>query len=150
AETAEWARQEARASGLPHNEARAVFTEIVTWVLTERAIARIGRGWLTRADREAWEQLRADLLTELAAEDTFTAAVDELWPVLTPETLLAQLYASPERLRAAGADPALLRADGDAWTVSDVPLLDELIDLLGRDKAADKVADQAAERERKA
>ncbi|MGH3805866.1 MAG: HelD family protein, partial [Pseudonocardiaceae bacterium] len=51
AETAEWARQEARASGLPHNEARAVFTEIVTWVLTERAIARIGRGWLTRADR---------------------------------------------------------------------------------------------------
>ena len=30
AETAEWAREEARASGLPHNEARAVFTEIVT------------------------------------------------------------------------------------------------------------------------
>ena len=48
AETAEWAREEARASGLPHNEARAVFTEIVTYVLTERAIARIGKGWLTR------------------------------------------------------------------------------------------------------
>ena len=62
AETAEWARQEARASGLPHNEARAVFSEIVTYVLTERAIARIGRGWLTREDRQAWEQLRADLL----------------------------------------------------------------------------------------
>ena len=46
-ETAEWAIQEARASGRPHNEARAVFTEIVTYVLTERAIARIGRGWLT-------------------------------------------------------------------------------------------------------
>src|SRR5262249_39072007 len=45
AETAEWARDEARASGLPHNQARAVFTDIVTWVLTERAIARIGRGW---------------------------------------------------------------------------------------------------------
>jgi hypothetical protein len=53
AETAEWAREEARASGLPHNEARAVFSEIVTWVLTERAVARIDRGWLTRADREA-------------------------------------------------------------------------------------------------
>jgi hypothetical protein len=39
-----------------------------------------------------------------------------------------------------------LRADGDAWTVSDVPLLDELVDLLGRDKAAD----DAAERERQA
>ncbi len=146
AETAEWAREEARASGLPHNEARAVFSEIVTWVLTEWAVARIGRGWLTRADREAWEQLRADLLKELADDDKFTAALDELWPILTPETLLAPLYMSPERLRAADADQALLRADGDAWTVSDVPLLDELVDLLGRDKSAD----QAAERERKA
>ena len=115
-------------------------------MLTERAIARIGRGWLTREDRQAWEELRADLLEELADNDTFTAALDALWPILTPETLLAQLYTSPERLRAAGADPALWRADGDAWTVSDVPLLDELVDLLGRDKPAD----QTAERERKA
>jgi DNA helicase IV len=146
AETAEWGIQEARRSGLPHNEARAVFTEIVTYVLTERAIGRIGRGWLTRADREAWEDLRADLLKELADDAKFAAALDELWPILTPETLLAPLYSSPERLRAAGADPALSRADGDAWTVSDVPLLDELVDLLGPDKPADR----ATERERKA
>jgi DNA helicase IV len=146
AETAQWAIQEARAGRLPHNEARAVFREIVTYVLTERAIARIGRGWLTRENREAWEQLRADLIAELADNNKFTAALDELWPILTPETLLAQLYTSQERLRAAAADPTLWRADGDAWTVSDVPLLDELVDLLGRDKAAD----QTAERERKA
>ena len=127
-----------------------MFSEIVTWVLTERAIARIGRGWLTRADREAWERLRADLLEELADDDRFTAALDELWPILTPETLLAPLYMSPERLRAGGADPALARADGAAWTVSDVPLLDELVDLLGRDKAADQAAEQTAARERQA
>ena len=83
---------------------------------------------------------------ELADHDAFTAALDEFWPILTPETLLAELYTSPERLRAAGADPALWRADGEAWTVSDVPLLDELVDLLGRDKPAD----QTAERERRA
>ncbi|WP_174187380.1 RNA polymerase recycling motor ATPase HelR [Nocardia barduliensis] len=146
AETAEWGREEARASGLPHNEARAVFSEIVTWVLTERAIAKIGRGWLSREDREAWENLRADLRAELADNDRFTAALDELWPILTPETLLAQLYASPERLRAAGGDPALWRGDGAAWTVSDVPLLDELVDLLGRAEPADR----AAEREQRA
>lgn len=150
AETAEWAREEARSSGLPHNEARAVFTEIVTYVLTERAIGRIGRGWLSRSDREAWERMRSDLLAELAENDTFTAALDELWPMLTPEALLASLYTSPERLRAAGADEALWRADGDAWTVPDVPLLDELVDLLGRDKAAEKSAEQAAERQREA
>jgi DNA helicase IV len=144
AETAEWAREEARASGLPHNHARAVFTDIITWVLTERAIARLGRGWLTRDDRPAWEKLRTDLLDELAENDQFIGALDRLWPILTPETLLAPLYASPERLHAACAHQALCRADGEAWTVSDVPLLDELVDLLGRDKQAD----QTAERER--
>jgi DNA helicase IV len=150
AETAEWARDEARATGLPHNEARVKFIEIVTYVLTERAIGRIGKGWLTRSDREAWEELRQDLLKELAVDESFTAALEELWPVLTPQALLATLYTSRERLRAAGADQALLRADGKAWTVSDVPLLDELVDLLGRDKMADRAAEQAAERERKA
>src|SRR6185312_3082539 len=112
----------------------------------ERALGRIGRDWLTRDDREAWEQLRAGLTAELAGNDQFTAALDALWPVLTPEKLLAELYTSPERLRAAGADDALFRADGDAWTVSDVPLLDELMDLLGNDAPVD----DTAVRERKA
>ncbi|RDH74073.1 DUF2075 domain-containing protein [Mycolicibacterium moriokaense] len=142
AETAQWAREEARASGRPHNEARAVFADIVTYVLTERAIGRIGRGWLTREDRQAWEDLRGDLLGELADNAAFLAALDELWPILTPESLLATLYTSPERLRAAGADAGLFRADGAAWTVSDVALLDELVDLLGPDKARDDSVDQ--------
>ena len=140
AETAEWAIQEARASKQSHNDARAVFIDVITWVLTERAIAKIGRGWLTRDDKAAWEHLRAELVDELGDHAGFAAALDELWPILTPETLLAQLYTSPERLRAAGADEALWRAQGDAWTVSDVPLLDELVDLLGRDKTADQTA----------
>jgi DNA helicase IV len=49
-----------------------------------------------------------------------------------------------------GADPVLWRADGESWTVSDVPLLDELFDLLGRDRAAQAAEEVAAERERKA
>jgi len=145
AEAAEWARQEARDSGLPHNRARAVFYDIITYVLTERAIGRISRGWLSRADRQAWENLRTELIAELAENTQFRAAVDQLWPILTPESLLVSLYTSPERLDAAGAHPSLARPVGDAWTVSDVPLLDELIDLLGGD---DQV-DQAAEHERR-
>ena len=148
--TAEWARDEARAGGLPHNRARAVFAEIVTYVLTERAAARIGKGWVTRDDPDAWEQLTADVLAELAESEAFTAALDTLWPVLTPESLLAPLYESPDRLRAAGADPALWRADGAAWTVSDVPLLDELVDLLGPDPATEGAARRAAAREQEA
>ncbi|MBI3228582.1 MAG: helicase [Mycolicibacterium cosmeticum] len=145
AETAQWAREEARGSGHPHNQARAVFIDIVTYVLTERAIARIGKGWLSRSDKSAWEQMRSDLLENLAESAAFHAAINQLWPLLTPESLLSQLYSSQERLKAAGADESLWRADGAAWTVSDVPLLDELVDLLGRDRAADK----AAARERK-
>ncbi len=147
AETAQWASEEARASGRPHNEARAVFREIVTYVLTERAIGRIGQGWLTRDDREAWEQLRADLVAELADHTAFTAALDDLWPILTPETLLSELYSSHDRLRAAGADAALYRAEGTAWTVSDVPLLDELVDLLGRHQPVDDTAERQARAE---
>ncbi|WP_019971575.1 RNA polymerase recycling motor ATPase HelR [Mycobacterium sp. 141] len=145
AATAEWAREEARKTGLPHNEARAEFIDVVTYVLTERAVARIGKGWLTRDDKHAWAQMRADVVNELEDHEQFTAALNRLWPILTPEDVLAQLYTSRERLSAVGADDALYRTDGAAWTVSDVPLLDELVDLLGRDKAAD----EAAERQRK-
>ena len=148
--TAEWARDEARAGGLPHNEARPVFDEIVTYVVVERAVSRIGSGWLSRSDTAAREDLRDQVRRELAEHKGFHAALDELWPILTPETLLAPLYASADRLRAAGADPSLWRSDGEAWTVSDVPLLDELIDLLGRDTASDQAERNAAESERAA
>jgi DNA helicase IV len=147
AATAEWAREEARDSGLPHNEARAVFTDIVTYVLTERAIGRIGKGWLTRDNKEVWENLRADLLTELGEHPAFPEALDELWPILTPQQLLADLYSSAEWLRAVGAE-SLHRAEGQAWTVSDVPLLDELVDLLGVVKTSDpEDSERAAEAE---
>lgn len=86
ADIAQWAIQEARASEQPHNDARAVFVDVVTWALTERAIAKIGRGWLTRDDRAAWEHLRADLLDELEDHAGFKAALDRLWPVLTPNS----------------------------------------------------------------
>ncbi|MEV4142937.1 RNA polymerase recycling motor ATPase HelR [Amycolatopsis sp. NPDC049691] len=144
---AEEARLAARRSGLPHNEARAVFREHVVTALAERAVARIGEGWLTSEDRGAWAELRADVLDELAGHEGFDAALAALWPELTPETLLAPLYMSPRRLAAAGADPALFRADGAAWTVSDVPLLDELVDLLGHDASAERAAARRRARE---
>jgi DNA helicase IV len=134
------ARLEARETGLPHNEARAVFREHVVALVAERVVAKIGEGWLTPGDRGLWADLRADVLDELAEHEALASALDGLWPYLTPETLLAPLYTSPRRLEAAGADPALFRADGTAWTVSDVPLLDELVDLLGRDDTAERAA----------
>ncbi|SDM54218.1 DNA helicase IV [Lentzea albidocapillata subsp. violacea] len=149
ADVAEWARQEARDSGLPHNEARAVFREIVTYVLTERAIGRIGKGWMSRSDKQAWEDMRSGLVKDLADDESFVAALDFLWPIMTPFELLGELYSSAEALAAAGADPSLLRAEGEPWTISDVPLLDELHDLLGKD-GTEQADDQAAAAERRA
>ncbi|TCK24526.1 RNA polymerase recycling motor ATPase HelR [Pseudonocardia endophytica] len=148
--TAGWARDEARATGLPHNEARPTFDEIVTYVVVERAVSRIGRGWLSRSDTAARDDLRDQVRRELEEHKAFHAALDELWPILTPESLLGTLYSSVDRLSAAGADASLWRADGEAWTVSDVPLLDELVDLLGRDTVAAAASDAATARERAA
>ena len=141
AETARWARDEARASGRPHNQARAVFAEVLTYVLTERAATQMGKGWIDRRDRATRQELIAELRIEVAGDEAFARLVDDLWPVLTPETLLAGLFSSVERLRAAGADPSWWRADGTAWTVPDVPLLDELTDLLGPDPDAARTTD---------
>src|SRR5690606_16441779 len=118
-----------------------------------QAVDRIGAGWL--APREAPElaaDLRADARAELRGHPGLRIVVDALWPELSPQRLLADLFTSPRRIdRAAAALPpadraALARADGDAWTVSDVPLLDEAAELLGPPAAERAAARRAARR----
>ena len=84
-------------------------------------------------------------------------AFDALWPFLTPQRLVAGLLATEGALRRAApglpaAERAALLRPGrpDAWTVADVPLLDEAAQLLGTDDTAEKVRRRAAERERRA
>jgi len=74
---------------------------------------------------------------------------------LSPEQVLTSLYADPDRLGAAAAEEldhrerALLRREpGAAWTVADVPLLDELADLLGDVASGDRAAEAAARAQR--
>ena len=139
---ADEARANARATGLPHNEARAVFREGVVRAMTDIAVAKIEKGWLTATDTQAWQHLRDDVREEFEEHEDLAHALDRLWPVLTPESVLAPLYMSPSLLTAARADQALFRANGAAWTVSDVPLLDELVELLGADRSAERAAAQ--------
>ncbi len=133
------ARQRARESGLLHNDAREVFREQLTRALVQRAVDKIGEGWLTSRDEFLRDDLAEDVLVELRANPQLRDAIDLLWPYLTPQRLLAELYTSQDRIGAATGslpegDGALLhRADGFAWTVSDVPLLDEAVEWLGKD-----------------
>ncbi|MEU5696617.1 UvrD-helicase domain-containing protein [Actinosynnema sp. NPDC020468] len=128
ASIAERARERARGSGLRHNEAREVFHAGLVDGLVGPAVALIG---------EDWPELADDVRRELRGHPGVRAAADRLWPALTPRGLLASFYEG--RCLVAG-HPELFRADGWAWTVSDVPLLDEAAELLGTDGAAERVA----------
>ncbi|GAA4713005.1 RNA polymerase recycling motor ATPase HelR [Pseudonocardia yuanmonensis] len=151
--TAAEARRRARASGLPHNAARATFRDTLGCLLVDRGLERLNQhledppelAELLRGldipeiepagAAEVSAGMRAELRDDLRANLDFHAAVEQLWSVLTPEQALAELYASPERLASAGAGiegiGGLFRPEGAEWTVADAPLLDELAELLG-------------------
>jgi DNA helicase IV len=134
------ARGRARQGGRPHNEARTTFVRHVLDDLAAQLAQ--ARGLDAGEDRH-------DLLAELRAEVAVRREVNLLWMPLTPQRLLADLWARPDRLRAAAGtlltspQQELLRRDkGAPWTTSDVPLLDEAAELIGADVAA-LAADQA-------
>lgn len=143
------ARTRARRSRKPHNLARPLFREHLAGALAEAAAAAIGadplggENLLTAADR-------VDLRAELAADDRVGAVLEELWPRLTPERVLADLLGDRARIDSAAADydeatrAALHRADGAAFGPSDPPLLDELAELLGDDRPDADEEDRAA------
>jgi DNA helicase IV len=139
----------ARAASRQHNEARPAFVRSVVDRLTRVYADKVGadvRGGANLLDATDVAALRR----EVVAEPAVHALVQRLWPRLSAEQLLRDLYASPERIAAAtpgwsDADRALLhRAPSAAWTSADVPLLDEADELLGADTRGEQ---QAARRE---
>ncbi|MFH5823232.1 HelD family protein [Georgenia sp. AZ-5] len=104
--------------------------------------ARVG-GAGTEVTGTVAEHELPHLRRELLDDPGVAAVLEDLWPLLTPEALLEDLLADPERLRAAAgtlapADRAALRRDrGSGWTAADVPLLDEAAELLGTDDGDD-------------
>jgi DNA helicase IV len=64
-----------------------------------------------------------------------------LWPELEPQRLLTQLYKQPHRLDLADGERAAVARDTPRpWTAADVPLLDELAELLGPLEATERAA----------
>jgi DNA helicase IV len=145
------AQTAARRAERLHNLARPVFARRVVDLLTRRYAERIGMGIDGGADLLDREDTAA-LRREVAEEPAVRILVDDLWPVLTPERLLTELFADPARVAAAtpGWDDAtralLHRPRGSAWTPADVPLLEESEELLGFDDSAQRAR---AERDRR-
>ncbi len=142
------------AKALPgaHNARRAVL---------ERRLARVLlRGWRRAASAAAEGGRRArvsdDEIAEVAEElesglrrlPAVREALETMWPVLSPEELLNDLFGTPALLRRAGAgaldetEVELLRrarspdVAGIAWSAADRALLDEAAALLGPVSAA--------------
>jgi DNA helicase IV len=147
-ETCLRARDRARALRRPHNVARKLFVTEMLAALAAAEAAALGRP----VDPDDLPYTRARLWDEPEVR----AALDGLWPLLTPQRLVAGLLAEEGALRRAAGwmsdteRNVVLRPDApDAWTVADVPLLDEAAQLLGRDDSAERRQRRAAERERR-
>ena len=137
------ARDRARGLRKPHNAARKLFITDLLGALAAAEARALGR----ELDPEDVPYARARLWDEPPVR----AALDALWPFLTPQRLVAGLLAEEGALRRAAPGlpaaerSALLRpGHPDAWTVADVPLLDEAAQLLGTDDTADKRRRRAA------
>ncbi|MCH6159928.1 HelD family protein [Streptomyces marispadix] len=142
---AEDARWRARESGLPHNLARPVFAFHVIDALTAQLVERIGADPFGGPNLLGPDDI-AQLGKEIATSREVHAAIDELWPQLTPEQFVADFLEEPVHLDDESA--ALIRRQGGPWTQADVPLLDEAAELLGEDDSAARAAAEAERQER--
>ncbi|WP_285777182.1 RNA polymerase recycling motor ATPase HelR [Microtetraspora sp. NBRC 13810] len=139
----DWAEAfEAPDPGTPHNEARDQIWEALLTILVD------GHDGDAPADL-----LRKSLLRDRELLTTFNRA----WPLLEAADLVGDLWSVPAYLRlcAPWLSPdevrKLQRADAQAWTVSDLPLLDAARQRLGDPEASRRKrrhdASVAAERE---
>jgi DNA helicase IV len=141
------ARDRARSLNKPHNVARKLF---VTEMLSElaRSEARV-------LDRPLEGEDLPEARDRLWGEPGVVNALDGLWPRLTPQQLLAALYSDKNALQSAMGSvfshaerfQLIRQGSPSAWTVADVPLLDELAELLGFDNSEQRAARRALQRE---
>ena len=142
--TADWAEAfDAPEAGTPHNEARDQIWDALVTILVDK-----------HDDEDVSpEQVGAALRRNTELVDTLTKA----WPMIEPTDLVGDLWEVPAYLRmcAPWLDPdevrRLQRTDAQAWTVSDLPLLDAARQRLGDPEASRRRRRQeatvAAERE---
>jgi Viral (Superfamily 1) RNA helicase len=132
--------------GTPHNEARLQVWEELLAILTDKF-----------GDQDVPpDQLRRSLLRNTELRTAFSRA----WPLLEAPDLVGDLWSVPAYLRLCapwltpGEVRTLQRGDAQAWTASDLPLLDAARQRLGDPESfrreRQRAATLAAERERMA
>ena len=142
----DWAEAFEAAAGTPHNEARdLVWEELLTILLDKHDESDAPAGPLRKS---------------LLQNEELLTALNNAWPLIEAADLVGDLWSVPAYLRTcvpwlrAEDIRALQREDAQAWTVSDLPLLDAARQRLGDPDASRRKrqhdAAVAAERERMA
>ncbi|MBA2947945.1 RNA polymerase recycling motor ATPase HelR [Streptomyces himalayensis] len=142
----DWAEAfEAPEPGTPHNEARDQIWEELVTILMDKHHGDVPPGLFRRS---------------LLHDEELVGTLNRAWPLIEAADLVGDLWSVPAYLRMCapwfGRDEVrkLQRKDAQAWTVSDLPLLDAARQRLGDPKAALRKrrhkASVAAERERMA
>ncbi|MFF4661225.1 RNA polymerase recycling motor ATPase HelR [Streptomyces sp. NPDC001381] len=122
-------------AGVPHNEARDLIWEELVTILRDRHDAAVPA-----------EQLRRVLLHDRELVET----LDRAWPLIEAADLVSDLWSVPAYLRLCAPwldrDEVrrLQREEPQAWTVSDLPLLDAARRRLGDPEAARRSRRHAA------
>jgi hypothetical protein len=131
--------------GTPHNEAREqILDELITILM----------------DKNDGDATAGQLRKSLLRNRELLAALNRAWPVIDPDDLVGDLWSVPAYLRMCAPwlsrdeVQKLQRPDTQAWTVSDLPLLDAARQRLGDPRTSRRKlrhdAAVAAERERMA
>jgi hypothetical protein len=141
----DWAEAFEAAAGTPHNEGRERILSALAEILS---------------DKHGGEVPPEEFHRALLRDQELTGTLNGAWPLLEAADLVGDLWSVPAYLRlcAPWLTPdevrRLRRAEGGAWTVSDLPLLDAARQRLGDPRAAERDrrrrATAAAERERMA
>jgi hypothetical protein len=142
----DWAEAFDAAVGVPHNEARDQIREELVRILMDK--------------HDDDDTPAGPLRTSLLQNEDLRTTLNDAWPLIEPADLVGDLWSVPAYLRkcapwlSAEEVRQLKRADAQAWTVSDLPLLDAARQRLGDPEASRRrhrhEAAVAAERERMA
>lgn len=125
------AQAAARRTHLPHNRARVTFIDRMLDLLVAR--------YETATDENLTPGQMDDVRSLLRMDQSIQHTLNLAWLPLTAQWLLRNLWSHPRRLRRAAPwlssaeVEALYRPESAPWTISDIPLLDEAMELIGPD-----------------
>lgn len=130
----EQAIADAKRTRQPHNKARETFVRDMLSAMRNRYVERL--------DYEPEQAELNDVMQQLRMNDDLRKTLNLACLPMTGEWLVDQLFAKPQQLRRFAPwleerdIETLMRPKGSPFTVSDVPLLDEAMELLGPDPKA--------------